>query len=525
MYQQQRKDDLDRQAQEMALRNAMQRLNERQFSEEQNQNTVRNKQFDTQQTFREKEFTANEEERKYRHQRDMTDDATGVLKTLIPQGYSGQQAYPLTDALKRGDIGSFNEAVKGLTASPLLAEKNKQQWARLENSLQGEELRFFRMTRDSIFNAGRATWDEACQEALIQLHAMRAHSRINAGGGETPAPAPQLPAEGQQTPSVMLPQGQPAGEFSPFIDFTQGGGPGRDFGVNERVNSQIQSRRAFTDKTRQTIEQNAEIQPFKVANARLAGELAKQRKAESEARVNRMKTLLPYEQMMKAQGVKNLITREEIQKFDLEQKQQEAEWRKRTGGGTEGQLRIQQQAETRAQGIFQKEMQLKKESAAIDKSLAAYRVVAKSPPPVQNDPQYGQKMQQIQMANELLPGLEARKSQIGEDLKVLDGMRKNNNRWRNIRITPTTESGKPLLPGTENYGRYYQSDAGQKELREARANKKPPAVAAPPKAGTKGFAPVTPPPGVKTPAGKKPAGKPDFSKMTDAQLKAWRPGR
>jgi hypothetical protein len=55
---------------------------------------------------------------------------------------------------------------------------------------------------------------------------------------------------------------------------------------------------------------------------------------------------------------------------------------------------------------------------------------------------------------------------------------------------------RPKVKGSEKFGSYYQTEEGQRQLRDSR---NPPAVVQPPKAGAQGLAKVTPPPGVRKP--------------------------
>ena len=476
IYQQQRRDELDRQAEEMALRNAMQRLNEKQFTHEQGQDEVRNQQFQQrqgldQQQFglEQQKFKAGQEDREYQRGRDITEDTTGLLKSMIPQGFAGPQIYPLTTALKSRDMNVFNEAVKNLTMSPLLSERNKQAWARLEKSLQGEDLKFFRMTRDTLYNSGGITWDDANQEALIQLHGMRAHTRLAPQGEGAYAPL----ATPQQPGSVPVP-GEGQGSALQPPDLSQWGGAGRDFGVNARVNAQNKSRDAFTKGRNQATAFNEKMNPIKVANAKLAGELSKSRKAKLDEEIDRMKMNSKYDEIMKAKGVEKLFNEVALQAERLQQMKDEREWRKQSGTGSAAQMRIQQQAETRAGQIWKDMQASKKELIEVGMLINKYTAQSRYPYPSNTDPEFIRKREQIDNAKAFLPGLEAQRQRIRAGLDTLKERQRTNNQWRNLDVQETKPSGKPT-------------------------SSRPPAVASRPRAGAQGLAKVTPPPGVSKP--------------------------
>lgn len=451
-YLQQRQDALDREAQEMALRNAMQRLNQEEFTYKKERDAVQDTQFNRRQTLDEKQFAANEEERKYKRGRDTVEDVTGLLPTFIQHGYSGEQFYPLTSALKRGDVASITDAVKNLTASPMLQEKAKQQWARLEKALQGEDLRFFRMTRDTLYNSGGVTWDQANEEALIQLHSMRALGRLSQQGigGGSPAVPQAQPTEGAQAGSVAVPGGgQPMG-LDQFLQL--GGGAasaGRDLGVNARVKAQNDSRAAFTARANQQTEFNEAMNPLRLANAQLQKEGRQLDNAMKRAKAKEFAATEPYRRKMEEIKLKHAVTLEEIAVQNKQQQAREAQWAKSMGAGSLSEVRIREGAAEEARTIDDKRKQLRLELQGVDDIVFAAQSTLKKPLPVETLPNgqpnadYGTEMQERQIARHILDTAPSKKQIINEALNSLNTMRARINKYLNMGVEKTTPAGKP----------------------------------------------------------------------------------
>lgn len=418
-YLQQRSDALAQQAEEMALRNAVQRLNSEEFKYKQRrdstQDMLKAQQQDFENTQTEKDFGLKERD------------------TLLREKNTDER-------LRQGD-----ERIK---QSQQRIDMAAQQFAgKLDTQRQGQFLQQYRF----LISQGYEPSD-ALADAMARTHAEAA---ISPQG--TPQGTPQTPSQPQAN---VLPPANPLdmipGLSAPPVGQSEGLGgalsPGLP-GVSPKAEMDMKakaatviSRQAYAQQIQQRYEQNAALFGIKKAAAIAQQELVEARKAEVEARVNKMKTLLPYDELLKSYGVQSAVTRQELEKIKLLSAKEDREWQKQVGGGSAAASRVQQQAESRAGVLFSKETALHKEAGAVNRMATGYRALIKQPLPNESDPKYAERMGEQEMARELLPGLEARGKQIQQDLSSLKELQKKNNRYRNLNIQPTTTGGRPEPP-------------------------------------------------------------------------------
>lgn len=450
-YLQQRQDALAQQAEEMALRNAFQRLNSEEFSyrkqRDTNQDLLAARQQDTENQFKERTIGIQEKN---------------------------------TDArIEQGDL----RLKQGQQKIDLAA----QQFAgKLDAQRQGQFLQQYRFLIGQGYDPS-----DALADAMARTHG-EAALNPQAGQAQTPA-QPQVNVLPQQNPLDMIPglSAPPAGQEQAMGgDGTLGVSPRAQMDMQAKA-AQAMSREAYARQVDQRFQQNAAMFGIKRAAAIAQKELAESRKAEVDARVEKMNKLLPYDEILKSYDVKSAVTKQEIEKLKLLSAQEDRQWQKQLGSGSGAAVRVQQQAETRAGVLFGKRTSLNKEKHAVKQMVASYRAVIAMPMPGTDDAKYAEKIERQKLAREILPGLEARSNQIAEDLKALDTLDRNNNRFRNIGVQPVTPAGKPMGLGV---GRFKDLTPEQ----ERRYRTRPPAVVSPPKVGARGAAKVTPPPAAKS---------------------------
>lgn len=415
-YLQQRSDALAQQAEEMALRNAVQRLNSEEFKykrqRDSTQDMLKAQQQDFENTQTEKDFGL--KERGLTLQEKNTDER-----------------------LRQGD-----ERIK---QSQQRIDMAAQQFAsKLDTQRQGQFLQQYRF----LISQGYEPSD-ALADAMARTHAEAATSPQGTPQGTPQTPSqPQANVLPQQNPLDMIPglSAPPAGQSEGMGGAPQIGLPGVSPKAEMDMKAKaatVVSRQAYAQQIQQRYEQNAAMFGIKKAAAIAQKELAEARKAEAEERIKRMKAMLPYDELLKSYGVQNAITRQEIDKLRLLSAQEDREWMKQMGGGSATQSRIQQQAESRAGVLFSKETTLHKEAAALNRIATSYRAVTKQPLPNTTDPKYAERMNDHQLARQFLPGLEARGKEIQQDLLRVKELQKNNNRFRNLSIQTTTTGGRP----------------------------------------------------------------------------------
>lgn len=522
-YQQQRQDDLDRQAQEMALRNAMQRLNMEEFD------------------YRKKRDTLGDiergNERTQKKQADALKEAQDIINDMMGRGYEGLDIAPRVSyhfqAHGVEPPQGFMGSVVDLKKSPEFEEKQRQNTLTNQNraadrqarinaitaKMNAAEKKLFVETVAKMDAAGRDFEEESLPAAYALVYGQRATQP--AQSQEQPAalqmdmspitanPLLQSLGIGTQTPAA--PTDAPQGSLLP------GGGI---LGVSPKAEADMRYKQAIADAARvnaltkeQRLKFEKEKHPLIKATMLLNMEAKNQQIQERQAKMNEFQNSEAYREKMRELNLSRAVSQEEIRRLTIDQKKSIAEWLKRTGVGSEAELRAKSAAQSRVASINTRQSVLMKEREGVNDMMSAANAVLAQPAPAQNDPDYIKLMERRDLSQRILQTAPARLHAINKMLNELATLRAMNNKTLNLGVKRTNATGKPVN-NEQNFGSYYQTPEGRRELQQSREEQRkrgsrPPAVSAPPRQGAKGVMKVAPPPGAKK----------DYSRMSDAELK------